>query len=75
MGLYGNLHISASQSLAISNESLYFFEGVIQSENDSSALVFLGTAQALNASHQSTGCAIGTKTATRKLTQSQAYRL
>ena len=30
-----------------------FFEGVIQSENDSSALVFLGTAQALNASQQS----------------------
>lgn len=53
MGLYGNLYISASQSLAISNESLYFFEGVIQSENESSSLVFLGTAQALNASQQS----------------------
>ena len=53
MGLHGNLYLSASQSLAIANAPLYFYEGIIQSENDSSALVFLGTAQALNASQQS----------------------
>ena len=53
MGLYGNLYLSASQSLAIINEPLYFFEGIIQSENDTAALIFLGTAQALNASQHS----------------------
>ena len=46
MGLHGNLYLSASQSLAIENEALYFFDGVIQSENDTSALIFLGTAPA-----------------------------
>ena len=53
MGFHGNLYLSASQSLAIADESFYFFEGVIQSESDTAALVFLGTAQALNASQQS----------------------
>ena len=53
MGLYGNLYLSASQSLAIVNEPLYFFEGIIQSENDTAALIFLGTDEALNASQAS----------------------
>lgn len=53
MGLHGNVYLSSYQRLAIENEALYFYEGIIQSENDTSALIFLGTAQALNASQQS----------------------
>ena len=53
MGVYGDLYLSASQSLAIANTPLYFFDGIIQSESDTAALVFLGSAQAFNASQQS----------------------
>lgn len=53
MGLHGNLYLFDSHSLAIENVPLYFNEGIIQSEKNTSDLVFLGTAQALNASEQS----------------------
>lgn len=53
MGVYGDLYLSDSQSLAIANTPLYFFDGIIQSESDTAALVFLGSAQAFNASQQS----------------------
>ena len=53
MGLYGNVYLAASHSLSVNNVPLYFFEGTIQSDSDTAALVFLGSAQTLNASQQS----------------------
>ena len=53
MGLYGNIYLADSHSLAVNNVPLYFFNGTIQSESDTSALAFLGSAQALDASQQS----------------------
>ena len=53
MGLYGNIYLAGSQSLAIKNAPFYFFNGIAQSDRDTAALVFLGSAQALNASQQS----------------------
>ena len=53
MGLYGNIYVGGSQSLAIKNAPFYFFNGIAQSDRDTAALVFLGSAQALNASQQS----------------------
>lgn len=53
MGPYGNVYLSGSSHLAIKNAPLYFFNGIAQSDRDTAALVFLGSAQALNASQQS----------------------
>lgn len=53
MGLYGNVYLSGSSNLAIKNVPLYFFNGIAQSDGDTAALVFLGSAQVLNASQQS----------------------
>ena len=46
MGLYGNIYLAGSQSLAIKNAPFYFFNGIAQSDRDTAALVFLGSAQA-----------------------------
>lgn len=53
MGLYGDVYLPGSSHLAIKNAPLYFFNGIVQSDRDTAALVFLGSAQALNASQQS----------------------
>jgi len=53
VGLYGNIYLGDSHSLAVNNVPLYFFNGTIQSESDTSALAFLGSAQALDARQQS----------------------
>lgn len=50
LGLYGALQIASNKVIALQDQPLYFFNGVIGSEGEDAQLLFLGSAQALNAS-------------------------
>ena len=50
LGLYGALQVASADVIALQDQPLYFFNGVIGSEGDDAQLLFLGSAQALNAS-------------------------
>ena len=50
LGLYGALQVASSEVIALQDQPLYFFNGVIGSEGEDAQFLFLGNAQALNAS-------------------------
>ena len=50
LGLYGALQVASNKVIALQDQPLYFFNGVIGSEGEDAQLLFLGSAQALNAS-------------------------
>lgn len=49
LGLYGALQVASNKVIALQDQPLYFFNGVIGSEGEDAQLLFLGSAQALNA--------------------------
>lgn len=49
-GLHGELQLASNKAIALQDQPLHFFNGVISSEGENAQLLFLGSAQALNAS-------------------------